>query len=800
MMLASYFKIAFRNLLRNKGFSLISILGMAASMSVCLVIIVFVKHQWSYDSFHGKAERIFHIYSDYKAPVNSTSHLYATSPHGLGEIMSQEIPEVINYLTLRHYNGSVLQGTESVDIRGLYASDAFFDLLDFKLLSGDPKTALSEPNSLVITKSAAAKLFGNQDVMGQVVAIAGQGEFKVTGVVADATQPSLIDFEVLASMATLQSDSRMRERLNFWDRTVRSSYTLVLLRKAEAASLLAQLPKIIDQHFPGDEASHLAGLHLQKLTDMAAGPFMDNQLKMVLPGVALLILAALAGVILLAACFNYVSLSVARALRRAREVGVRKVVGAGRSQIVGQFLVEAICMSGLALIVAVGLLGWLVDGFNSLTPVQFTGSQVSPEWTDSGLYAIFLFFSLCVGLLSGLYPALYLSRFMPALVLKGISKIGSKGFTLRRMLIVGQFALSLIFIISTLLLYQQSQHLSQTDYGFNPTNVLNVELAEVPYETLRQKLLSHPGVVNVSAQSVETGSGSRSDTWLQSQHLPEHEKGYSVWIDENLLPNLEIPIIAGRNFSREYGAEAQQSVLLNEAAVRRLKLGKPLDAVGQFITVDDELQMQVIGVVKDYRYFSALDDIDPLVLRMNSEELEVANIRFHPEGYSAVIAHLNTTWQALASGKPPQYHLYQDHLAEAMELKLMRDFLHIVGLAAGFAILIACLGLLGMTAYMMETQLKEIGVRKVLGATTSDMVAMLSKSFLTLTLLAAGLTAPLAWFINNLWLQHLGNRVEMSPRLFLVSILLVLLIAAITIGSQTLRAARIKPTAILKYE
>ena len=800
-MLKSYLKVIARNLLKHKGFSLISVVGLAASMSVCLLIIVFVKQQLSYDTFHDQAGRIYHIYSDYKAPVNSSSHFYATSPAGLGRVMKETMTGVEDFISLKHYSGHVRRGEQKLTMHGLYASDSFFRMFNFNLISGDPETALQEPYSMVVTEATAERLFGDEDAMGATLSVDGQGDFKITGVVAKVTAPTLFEFEVLASVPTLLADENMRQRLMRWDRTVRSSYTFVLLQEGVSPSdLQVQFPALIEQHFPGHPESHLVALHMQELTDVAMGPLMDNPLKFMLPAIVLYILAGLACVILLAACFNYVSLSVARALLRAKEVGVRKVVGARRSQILAQFLLEAVCVSFLALLLAGVFLGWLIDGFNNLTPIQFTQSQVSPDFTDMGLYLMFIAFSLVVGLLSGLYPALYLSKFLPTVVLQGIAKVSARGFTLRKTLIVTQFALSLLFIISTMLLYRQSEHVSHTDYGFNAENILNVELGEVPYEAFRSELLRHPGVVNVSALSILTGAGGRNDTWIESEELEGHEKGYSVWIDEHLINNLEIPIVAGRNFSSDFSGEVESSVLLNEVAVRRLQLGAPMDAVGQFITVDDSLQAQVIGVVKDYRFFSALSDIDPLVLRMNSQELEVANIRFRRDDYDAVAAHLATIWESFSPNEPLESGLYEDQLADSLELKLMKDFLHIIGLSAGFAVLIACLGLLGMTAYMTRTRVKEIGVRKVLGATTVGIVGLLSKSFVKLIAVAIVCAGPLAWFVNNLWLQQIGNRIEMEPELFLTAILLLLLIAAITVGSQTVRAARTNPTEILKYE
>ncbi len=530
------------------------------------------------------------------------------------------------------------------------------------------------------------------------------------------------------------------------------------------------------------------------------GPIMDNQMNFVIPAIVLYVLAGLAGIILLAACFNYVSLSVARALQRAKEVGVRKVVGANRSQILYQFLVEAVCVSLLSLLVAGIFLTLQVNGFNNLAPIQFTESQIALNFGDLWLYLIFFAFSIMVGLLSGLYPALYLSSFLPTIVLKGIARVKGKGFTLRKTLVVTQFSISLLFIISTILIYQQSEFVNKAHYGFNEKNIINVQLGNIPYETLRNELMRYPGIENISAVSIRTGTGGRNDLWIESETMDGHEKGYSVWIDENFLDNMEIPLLAGRNFLNDFSGGEESVVLVNEAAVQRLHLETPSESVGKFITIQDAIQVQIIGVVQNYRFFSALADIDPLVLRINPGNLRVANIRFHPEDFDGVVAHLETTFKSFNRDEPLKYGLYKDQLADAFELKLMRDFFYIIGLAAAFAILIACLGLLGMTAYMTETRLKEIGVRKVLGASTAGIVGFLSKSFVKLILISIVVAGPLAWYVNKLWLQNLGNRIEISPVVFILGILSLLIIALLTIGSQTVRAARTNPIEILKYE
>lgn len=800
MLQLNYFKIALRNLIKHKSFSLISIIGLAASMSVCLVIIIFMKHQLSFDDFHEKADRIYHIYSDYKAPSNSSSHFYATSPVSLGEVLQSESPLIEDYISLRRFGENVLHGDQTLQLAGYYANGGLLNMLSFPLKNGDTASALTEPFSMVLTDVAAERIFGESDPMGEILSVKDVGDFKVTGIMATVDKPTVFEFEALVSFPTLFSDKANNEKLSKWDNTVRSSFNFVLLKEGGSpGELSAQLPGIISSHFKGDDKSHLVALHPQALTAISTGPIMDNMMKFMLPIIVVYILGGIALMILFAACFNYVGLSVARALGRAKEIGVRKVIGAQRAQIIRQFLIESICISLLALGLASLFMTFLIDGFNNLTPIQFTKAQIAINYGDLTLYLIVGAFGILVGLIAGLYPAIYLSSFMPAVVLKGLSFVRRKGFTLRKLLIVTQFSLSMIFIVSTFLLYQQSKHLAKASYGFNEKGVLNVELKDVSYDIFRSEMIHQPGVENISAASIMTGEGSRSDTWMLSEEIEERQKGYTVWVDDQFIENLQIPLLAGRSFAGEAGI-AENAVLINQTAVERLKLGSPESAVNRMITLGDSTQAHVIGIVSNYRFFSAMADVDPLVLRYNPEFVSTANLRFTMAGFDPLVTALQTTWQKLPTTETLEYDLYEDQLANAMELKLMEDFLHIIGLVAGFAILIALLGLLGMATFMIETRLKEIGVRKVLGASTAGIVGLLSKSFVIMIGIALIIAAPLSWMINGLWLEQIGNRIEISPMVFLVSALFLLLAAALTIGTQMARAARTKITDILQYE
>ena len=800
-MLYNYVKIALRNLLKNKFFSSISILGLAAGMSICLLIIVFLKQQMSYDGFHKKSDRIYHIYSEYKAPVNVEEQTYATSPYKLGSVLKDNIPGIEDYVTIRYFNGKARKGENSLDVKGYYTNPSILSMLDFELLQGNATTALDQPFTAVITEKTANKLFGNTNVVGNSITIPEQGEFLVTGVIKDIDDPTMFKFELLTSIKTVDGDKEYQERLNNWHRNVRSSFNFVLLKDGvDYKSIEAKLPSIIENHFPKTNDSWLEVLKMQNVTGITTGPVMGNPLSFYLPMPAIYILGGLSVIILFAACFNYVGLSIARALKRGKEVGIRKVIGAVKLQILYQFIVEAVITSTVSLFLASIFMKLLVNGFNNLTPVQFSNSQLNFNFTDIWLYVIFFGFSLFVGLLSGIYPAFYLSRFLPVKVLRGASRMESKGFSMRKVLIVSQFALSLIFIVSTFLLFQQSKHISKVDYGFNPNNIINVELGKVDYESFRNELLKNKDILEVSSLSYPVGKTTRGELWMKSEFMEEQEKGYTVWVDENYLDNLEIPIIAGRNFTKYVEGQVEDKVILNEVAVKSLKLGNPVDAIGKLITIEDSINVQVIGVVKDHIFFSALADIDPLVMRNTNRERNVANVKFLPVNYEQVKTYIKDTWKKFDKENIAEFGLYTNQLEEALELRLLKDFVGIIGLSASLAVLLACLGLLGITSFITETRLKEVGIRKTLGASTNGMIFLLSQSFIKLIIVAIVIATPLAYVINNMWLEQIGNRISIEPLLLIESILALLVIALINIASQTFKAANVNPIDILKQE
>lgn len=799
IMLHNYLKVTLRTLARHKGFSAINILGLAVSMAVCLVILLFIKDQKSYDRFHAHADRTYRVYSDFKAPSNSNKALYATSPASLAGVLRTEFPGVEEAVRLVRLSDEAIANDKLLRVRGVYAEPSFFRVFDFALVSGDGAQALAEPYSVVVSPETAAKFFGDVDPVGQTLTLQDTLDFTVTGVLREPTGKTHLRPDVLVSFATLQSREQSPDFLENWEWNIYFSYTYVRLRDGAApGALAAQLPSVIDRHYEGTDEARLHALRLQPLTAINLGQQMGNQIGRVTPAETVYFLGALALIIMLIACFNYVSLSVARALKRSREVGIRKVVGAHRGQLVRQFLAEAVLLAFLALGAACVALVWLVPAFNSQ---QTAEAAIALRLSDWSLYLLFGGFAVLVGIGAGLYPALYLSSFMPVQVLKGrLLGRGRSGFTVHKVLVVMQFTASLVFIISTALLYKQFTHIAHTEYGFDQEHVLNVALEDVSYDAFRNELLKHPEVVGVSTMTPLPGSSTRWDSWMRTEGMTDRVKGYNVIIDEHTLDNLGLTLLAGRNFSPQFPSDQARAVILNEKAIQQLALGTPAAAINQTVILDDSTRVQVIGVVKDYRYYSALAGIDPVILQYAPPFFQHANVRVRAGAGEGTVAVLEEVWQKLGSLRSLDYERFETQLAASNDVQDLRRQLDQLGLAALFAVFIACLGLLGMAAYSAEVRVKEVGIRKALGASVPGIVLELSGDFLKLIGVAVVLAMPLAWWLNTLWLQEIGNRVSVGPDAFVAGIAVLLVLALLTVGSQMLRAARLNPIDTLRHE
>lgn len=794
MMISNYLKVTARNVRKYKTFSFINVLGLAISMSVCLLIILFIIDQRSYDRFHSEGDRLYRVISELGSVDRAEGRQYASSPAALGDLLVNKYNGVSEAITMNNsFGGEALYNNKQLQIGGLYVEPAFFEIFDFEMVSGDPATALQEPFSLVISQEQATRFFGGEDPLGKVLTVLEDGDYTITGVI-DASPRSHLNIQALASYSTLTSNEEYRtSSIDPWFNSMFYSYTYLLVDETSSPEQVNSLfPELIKNEFPVVRDRELKGLELQKVTAINLGPVMNNQIGMVMPALIVYFLGGLALIVIVIGSFNYVSLTIARSLSRGKEVGVRKVLGANRSHVFRQFMIEAVLIALVSLVAASVMLKWLVPQFNALFVISFTGNQILLDFLRNYfVYVVFIFFGILIGLTAGTYPALYLSAFNPSTVLKGLSSI--KGFsasTLRKIITVGQFSFSIIFIVTSIIIYQQYNHLVGAEYGFDSDHVINLELQDVPFERARDMLVQNPNIQNVAGSSLIPALNSVQAYTAKTEDMDEEVElsGYSI--DENYVEVMGLNLLAGRNFDRSLQSDIRGPVLINEQAVEILNLKDPANAVGAYIQYRDSSYYQVIGVIENFVSNSILDEIDAVILDLDPQRYIFANIRTEAGKTLDVAEYLTTQWGSLGSVHTVKFDIYNDQLESDPNLLFFGDFIKIISAIAGFSIFISCLGLLGMAMYSAETRVKEIGVRKVLGASTQDIAVLLSREYLVLIVISIVIATPLTWIINNLWLQELATRINLGPVVFVIGILGTILLAGFTISSQTLKAAK----------
>ena len=808
-MIRNYLLVALRNLTRHKFFSFINIFGLAISMSVCLGIIMLVADQLTYDRYNTKRDRVYRVITKYlNADGSDAGNDYATSPLPLGESLTQDYTGVEKAVRIRRgFGNNWIEFDQDVNIPlgGFFADPEILDVFEYELEHGDPNTALREPYSVVLTKKAAQKLFKQEVPLGEVIKVGDLGEYKVTGILKETNQKSHIVFEALASYATLKSleaDSTLSAADGNWGNWT-SGWVYLLLEKGRSANEIGRnLADIAKKQKPHDRTAndgHQYQFYLQNLSAITPGPFINNPIGPFMPRIFVYFFGGLALIVMLTSCFNYTNLSIARSLTRAREIGVRKVNGAYRYQIFFQFLSESIIIALISLLAALVLLVAVKPFLMNLKFAQVLKWDLEANYY---VYGAFFVFSLVVGILAGLFPAVILSKFQPVKVLKNAGG-GLKLFArlgLRKSLLVVQFSLSLIFIISVLLLYNQLTLFIKADHGFEMANKINVRLNSTPYASLQAELNRFSNVENVSAASHIPAAGMTYGDGFK-RNLSDQE-GIGVdyfYVDANYLDNMNIPLLAGRNFKEDAGESNKNFIILNESAVEAFHFTSNTDALGEVIYVEqDSSKFEIIGVVKDYNHQVLMAKIGPMALRYNPEEFRLLQVKYSGSHEDAVKA-IESAWAKVNPSLKLDYKDFEEEVRFFYKT-VFSDFVTIIGVIAGMAITISCLGLLGMATYTIETRMKEISIRKVLGSTDHGLVVLLSKGFFKLLLIAIVIAVPAAWFINNLWLQLIAYRTELSGGVISLGVLLLLLVGGLTIGSQTLRAAYANPVDNLKNE
>ncbi len=817
-MLKNYIKVGLRSLWKNKTFSFINIFGLAASMSICLLIMLMLADQREYDQFHTDKDRVYRILSSGNSKTKSTR--YATSPLPIGKTLKEEYPIVENSTSLlTGVGGDATFMQKTMVMRGFFADTDFFDVFSFKLIKGNKAKALSDPKSIVITADFAEKLFGNTDPLGKTIQFDDRGlphleiggidnppvdwgDFTITGVLDRTNEKSHLKFDALVSITTLPSliaEKKKEDKRNDW-KYYYDTYTFVKLESGKKQEdLQLALNDIATRQFSGIVEFEKFTFSPQKLTEITPGKFLNNMASFRFPIEAYYFLSFLALVIMVSACLNYTNLSVARSLTRSKEIGIRKVTGALRKHLIGQFLGESILTSMLALVLAILFLYIMKPAFMSLWINKYLNFNLSE---NIGVFVEFVGFALFIGIIAGIIPALHLSKFKPVKVLKNNfgNKVGKIGF--RKILTISQFVVSLFFIVTTILIIRQTRHYLHFEYGFNTENIINIELQGNDVDLVTNEFSAVPGVSTISAcqhlpaSGISTGSNLR----LEGSEDDFINMG-SFYIHPNFIDNLKLEIISGSNFPEYNKSKTEQSVIINETAVEKLGFTSPLEAIGKVVEIEGlENNVTVSGVVKNFQFRLPMtqEDIGPMVFRNGPGHFSYVNLKVNANDLTKLVDELQEKWSAIDPVHSFEYSFFDEQMAKTYQI--LTDVISIVGFFAFLSISISCLGLLGIATYSVERRVKEIGIRKVLGAGEFKIIFLLSQSFIMMLLISIMIASPLAYFLNNMWLQEFSNRIDYGFGTIFSGAMIMLLLGVLTIGSQTLRISKTNPADTLRME
>jgi putative ABC transport system permease protein len=816
-MFKNYFKVGIRNILKYKVFSFINVFGLAAAMSVCMLILLMLADQHRYDQFHEKKDRIYRILSD----GEGFRQAYATTPYPLATTLKTEYPIVEEATNLTPgIGGDASYQQHIADMRGYFADPSFFRVFSFELVKGNRVAALVAPNSMVISRELATQLFGDEDPLGKTIEFSDRqlafpqehdgvgappvswGSFTVTGVMDQTKYKSHLKFDVLVSSSsrqTLYAEKMIDDLSNNWEWYFRT-YTYVLLKSGKKEEdLTSALHNLVVHKYANIKAEQTKGFKLsaQRLSDVQMD-LMGNDTDNRFPRIGYYFLSFLAAVIMLSACLNYTNLSVARALTRAKEIGVRKVTGASRKALVFQFLSESMITSLLALVMAIVLLLFIKPAFKSLWVNQYLNFELP---STISVYVIFVGFALLIGIVAGLYPALHLSTYQPIKALKNLGSIRPGKLGLRKVLSVSQFVISLFFIITSILIFNQFRHFLEFDYGFASKDLLNIELQGANYQKVANEMNTVPGVTLISGCDIIPAAGGNNGVEVKKTNSEENYTSSGILqTDENFISNLGLKLLAGKNLPPA-DPSSNRFIVVNESMVKQLGFKYPAEIVGQVVeTKWGKELLEVVGVVENFRYKLLINEekIEPLVLRNQPANFTYANVRISSTDQKKTIAKLEEKWKRIDAVHPFKYKFFDDQLTNTHQG--IFDLVSILGFISFLAITIACLGLLGMATYTAERKTKEVGVRKVLGAADFSIAILLSKEFLRMLIISIIIAAPLSYFLNNLWLQKFPNRVEFGFGTVFIGVVIIVLLGTITIGSQTLRAAKRNPVDSLRMD
>ncbi len=810
-MLSNYFKIAWRNLIKNKAFTAINISGLAIGIATCLTIMLFVQNELSFDRFNEKASQIVRVV--FRGTMNGENMKESSVMAPVASSFRNDYPEVTDATRLLQYGSPkiVVENKTFKDASFAYVDSNFFQVFTLPLIKGDAKTVLIEPNTVVITESLSQKYFGNADPIGKILNLKDDNQlYKITGVMRDIPVNSHFHFDIFGSMATVPD-----ARNTSWMSGSYFTY-LVLPKHYDYKKLEAKLPGSVEKYMGPQLLKDLGvsltefrkkgndiGLYLQPLTDIHLKSDFSNSLE---PGGDIryvYIFSAIALFMLLIACINFMNLSTAGASKRAKEVGIRKVLGSVKYELIGQFLIESALLVLFSLMIALFLVKISLPLFNELSGKQLKLNFFQNPFMILGL----LLFWFLVSILAGSYPAFYLSSFKPISVLKSkfIGKVKSISF--RSGLVVFQFIISVGLIVGTTVVYQQLSYIQHIKLGYDREQLLvlrNSYLLGDQEDAFKEQIIRDPRVANVTTSGFLPAGPTNDDL---ASSFPDDNRNLNsrvriYKIDDHYIPTMGMKIVAGRNFSKEFPSDSSKNaptVIVNETLASAFGWGK--NAVGHTVNlstdnVGGKKDLKVIGVVQDFHFRSLHEPINPLLMVLQKSSGLIIKVK--PKYVAGLLATLKTQWDAYKTEEPFTYafvnELYnQTYIAEQKTGSILNIF-------AGLTIFIACLGLFGLATFTAEQRNKEIGIRKVLGASVPDLIALISKEFIVLVSIAIVIATPIAWWAMNAWLNDFAYRIHISGWVFVIAGVAAIIIALITVSFQAIKAAVANPITSLRSE
>lgn len=820
-MLKNYLKIAIRNLLKNKVYSLINILGLAIGLATCLLIMLYVFNEWSYDAFNERSDRIHRVVQTTISQDRTEEQ--ATTPFQLAPVLDAEFPDLISksvrFFDMQENSHTFVNRADMISFReeNFYFTDStFFDVFSTRLIQGNPSEALKNPLSLVVTEELAKKYFGDENPIDKSLNYKGIREMTITGVMEAWPKESHMKIDLLASFTSLNeiyANSPNYDDSWLWN----PIWTYVLLdESASPDQLESQLNTLTENYYyaySGWPSAETVEIELQPVTDIHLYSNRDQEMEANSSYVYIYILIAVALFILVIACINFMNLSTARSMERSREVGLRKVMGGYKKQLFYQFIGESFFVSFLAIIAGCLLVYLGLPFFNELTDKELTFGLFENMYVIPGLLLI----TILVAFLSGSYPALFLSSFKPTEVLKGSNSNGKSGSLFRKSLVTFQFTLSVILLIGTAVIFLQLQYIQEKDLGFDKENVLLLptkqNLISWEFDTFKEQALNYSQIESVAGLGKIPGTEDQEFYRYVPAGTGDSEDATNLvlHVTHDFVQTFKLEVIAGRTFSRDFPADFENSVLINRTMLREMDASTPEEAIGEiFYYYPPEGERQaftVIGVIEDFNYTSLKKEIEPLVIKLLEgtqavlESVEHTAVKTTGGNPAPVLEHLEGLWKELNPIDPFEYRFLDERLNEIYEAENTMS-----SLATAFSILciiIACLGLLGLASYSAQLKKKEIGIRKSLGASVANIISLLSKEFLILVGIGNLIAWPITWWAASSWLSNFPYRFDLTstlPLIFLGAAIFILVIALLTVSYHSLKAATINPVEAIRNE